>query len=156
MSLPNLDLGADDRTIQVANGSQAIDLIINGSTSSGGGLIKTNTGMLQLAGTHTLGSGSIDVQAGGLSLDSATISTNSVTIGSGTNLEGEGTFNLSGGNFLSNGLVGPGLNVGTINVNGGDTTFSATSTYEAEVSFSTNDLFRVSGGSLTIDPAANT
>lgn len=92
-----IDLGTSARTIQVDNGSAAIDGQLSGALSNTGTITKTGLGTLSLSGTNTA-SGAFTLSAGGLVLDYGTNNTTkladgaSLTFGSGTT-----SLDLSGG-----------------------------------------------------------
>lgn len=92
-----IDLGTSARTIQVDNGSSAIDGQLSGALSNTATLTKTGLGTLSLSGTNAA-SGAFTLSAGGLVLDYGTNNTTkladgaSLTFGSGTT-----SLDLSGG-----------------------------------------------------------
>jgi len=92
-----IDLGTTSRTIQVDNGSAAIDGQLSGALSNTGTITKTGLGTLSLSGTNTA-TGAFTLSSGGLVLDYGTNNTTkladgaSLTFGSGTT-----TLDLSGG-----------------------------------------------------------
>ena len=145
----SLDLAGAVQTVQVNNGSAAIDAKLTG-TLSNGGVIKTGAGTLELTGTN-LYAGGTTVSAGKLTIGSTgTInSTSGVSIGAGEfnynsstalsqgvsfsgtggTLSGGGTITpavtVSSGNFLS-----PGNSIGTLSFGTG---LTIAGTYNAQL-----------------------
>lgn len=62
-----IDFGSRTRTIQVDNGTDAVDARLSGVLSGSGGLVKTGTGVLVLSSANTYGGGTV-VKAGNLTL----------------------------------------------------------------------------------------
>jgi fibronectin-binding autotransporter adhesin len=112
------------RTIEVGDGSAAVDAIITGIVSQSPGsvsnLIKSGHGLLQLDAANTY-SGTTTVSAGTL-LVGGSIANSATTVASGASLRGSGTtgtVNVSAGGILAPGHLTPGvLNTQSLNLAG--------------------------------------
>ncbi|MEO5755632.1 MAG: autotransporter domain-containing protein [Mesorhizobium sp.] len=141
-----VDVGSATLTTGGNNSSTKFSGVIKGS----GGLVKTGTGVFELAGLANSLSGATTVQAGTL-LVTGLLGDSDVTVKSGATLAGGGTI----GGLHSLGTVAPGKNaVGTLTVLG-NATFEASSNYTVDLNPTTSDLIAVSGtadiaGTLTI------
>ncbi|MES2308913.1 MAG: autotransporter-associated beta strand repeat-containing protein, partial [Verrucomicrobiota bacterium] len=100
----NIDLNGMQRSIEVRNGTAAVDAKLSGVISSAGGIAKTGTGALQLTGTNTY-TGDTDVKAGRLVVTNTGSLSSSVSVQKGAtfvyqgNSEYTGTVSLFGGTF---------------------------------------------------------
>jgi autotransporter-associated beta strand protein len=108
---------AATRTIQVNNGSAAIDAILSGVISGGTNglaLVKTGAGTLKLTGKSTY-KGATTVSGGMLFVDAdMSAATGAVTVDSGAALGGSG---IIGGATTVNGTLSPGNSPGTLTFN---------------------------------------
>ncbi|MFM9024803.1 MAG: GH25 family lysozyme, partial [Planctomycetaceae bacterium] len=112
-----IDLGGATRTLTVANGAAAVDLVVAVPLVNGG-LIKAGPGTMQLAAANTY-TGSTTVQGGVLVLGSAaTLASSVIRVESGATLD---VSQKSGGYAVSSGqtLAGAGSVVGSITLGGG-------------------------------------
>ena len=86
-----LDMGNTTRTVQVDDGTAAIDGKLSGAlTGTGGNLSKTGLGTLELSGTNSY-TGTTSVSAGTLLVNGTNSGTGSVTVASGATLGGTGS-----------------------------------------------------------------
>jgi len=149
----NLGLGTVLRTIQVNNGSAAVDAEISGvisnrSVANVGSIMKTGAGTLELSAINTY-TGSTTVNAGTLILTGTLASSSAVTVnsggtfavGSGVNLSNEVAVN-SGGRIGGNGTysdaTGIVLGAGAIAAPGnspGNSIFATDLTFQADAIF---------------------
>lgn len=135
--------------------SQTVTLtqaVATGGGSTGGSFEKIGAGTLVLAAGAT-SSADLLVTAGTLQL--GTSSQRDVAVAGDIVVAAGGTLSgtaVTEGGLVVNGTVAPGYSPGTISV-GGDLTFAAGSTYDAEVLGSQSDRI-VFGGTLTISPTA--
>lgn len=105
-----LNLAGDVQTIEVRNGSSAIDARLSGVISNGS-LNKTGTGTLELTATNTY-TGTTVVNAGTLLVNGSLANTTTL-ISSGAVLGGSGTI---GGATTVVGSLRPGNSIGTLNI----------------------------------------
>jgi autotransporter-associated beta strand protein len=151
----NLDLGGASRRFIINNSTNAaIDLNITGNISGAGyNIIKTNAGVLQLAGTTTIAN--LIVDGGDVGVTGTLNGDVRVNIGG---LGGTGTIN--GNVTVTNGAaIAPGASPGTLNIVGdlvlSDLTVLA---YELDVAgvigSGVNDLLNITGN-LTLDGILN-
>lgn len=86
-----LNLGGQSRTVEVANGSAAVDVRLSGNLSNGG-LTKTGEGLLELTGNNTY-TGETRISAGRLLVSTAnSLSSGNLTIDGGVLMLGTGDF----------------------------------------------------------------
>jgi autotransporter-associated beta strand protein len=154
-----IDLGAADRTFDIADSTSTT--VAPDLTSTGGGLIKTGNGTLQLTdlsiATYT---GITDIVAGTLDLRGAISGTSSVNI-TGT-LTGNGGITVASGgniNINSGGKLSPGFTNGTLtaglsgggqfNIAGAATSVTPSFNFELDTPFSSDKVTLV-GGALNI------
>ncbi len=123
----NIALGAASLTVNMT-----ADGVYNGVISGTGGLIKTGANTLTLTGANTF-SGLTDVQAGRLNIN-GTHAGNVAVTGAGAALGGTGTINGTV-SVAAAGFLSPGNSPGILNV--GDTTLTAGSTFEVEITGNT-------------------
>ena len=123
-------------------------LVLTGSLSGAGGLRKTGSGVLEIAGSGTYG-GTSHVDAGTLVINGAI--GGPVVVGSGGRLGGNGS--LAGLSLQNLATIAPGNSIGTLTVDG-DAVFGAGSTYEIEADAAGLSDRVIATGAITIDPAA--
>jgi autotransporter-associated beta strand protein/T5SS/PEP-CTERM-associated repeat protein len=140
-----IDFGGASRTVQVSDGSVAVDAILSGVLSNGG-LVKTGDGTLSLTGANTY-AGPTEIKAGALRTTATSLSPNTnvvlngglldlagaATLGAGTGAgqlswTGSGGFTVSGADRTIDYAAGAGLTWGTANFvpNGGTFILSST------------------------------
>ena len=105
-----------------------------------GGLAKTGTGEVTLAGANTY-TGATTVSAGKLIVNGSIASSSSLTVNAGGTLGGSGTV---GTTAIAGGTLAPGNSIGTLSV-AGNLSFTAGSTYMVEVSPGNADRIDVTG-----------
>jgi fibronectin-binding autotransporter adhesin len=116
-----IDLGNAARTVQVHNGSAAVDAVLSGLlTGAGGGLTKTGAGTLQLT-QATAYTGATAVSAGTLELSGATAA---ITSSSGVSIASGATVLLGNTSALNN--TNRLKDTGTVTMTGGTLNFSHT------------------------------
>ena len=137
-----VDLGGHTLTVGSSSGTTTYNGVI--SSSSGGILVKDNGSTLVLTGASTY-SGGTQINAGTLGVTNTSGSatgTGSVIVNSGGTLNGTGT--VGSVSVASGGTIAPGLDVGTLNVNG---TLDLVSGSHLDYSLgSTSSLLNVSSG----------
>ncbi|MGO4741761.1 autotransporter-associated beta strand repeat-containing protein [Bosea sp. 2KB_26] len=111
-----------------------------GAISGSGTLRKEGTGELVLTGSHSY-SGATTVNAGTLSVNGVLSASSQVTVNPGGTLGGNGTVTTT---QINGGTLSPGNSVGTIAI-GGNLSFTAGSTYRAEIQGATADRADVAG-----------
>lgn len=85
-----IDLGASNRTLQVNNGTPALDAVLSGDLSgAGGGLIKTGAGMLQITGAVSY-TGATQINGGALLFTGTPSATSNIQFGGGVIAIGTG------------------------------------------------------------------
>ncbi len=136
-----LNLGSNTLTTSVSAGSSSFSGTITGT---GGGLTKSGSGELILAGTSNY-TGSTSVSAGTLRVNGS-LGATAVSVSSGATLGGNAT--ISGAVTLNNGgTLAPGNSVGTMDLNGGLTLNSGGNVTMEITGASTFDRIIVTGGS---------
>ncbi|WP_249142668.1 autotransporter-associated beta strand repeat-containing protein, partial [Bradyrhizobium sp. AUGA SZCCT0160] len=108
--------------------------------ATGGQLIKTGTGTLNLAGNNIY-TGNTTIDAGTLLVNGSIASSALTTVNAGATLGGTGTV---GNLTIAGGTLAPGNSIGTLSVQG-SLVFTAASTYLVEVSPTNSDLTNVTG-----------
>lgn len=145
----NLDLGTLTPTFNIPRGTADIDMLVSGSiSSSGAGMTKIGSGILELSGSAAVG-GLTSINAGTLVVNGSLGGAGAISVASGALLKGTGAISK---NATFNGILSPGNSIGTIHFVGAET-FAAGSTLEIEVNPTTSDLVDIVG-SLTIQPGA--
>jgi autotransporter-associated beta strand protein len=147
-----LNLANDHQTIEVRNGSAAVDAMLSGLITNGG-LIKAGPGTLALSANNTYGLGTV-VGAGVLLANNGTgsVGTGTTVVVSGATLGGTG---VVGGAVVNLGTVAPGTSAGRLSVQGAyEQRGGATLAVEIADS-STHDVLAVAGtatlaGTLTV------
>lgn len=125
----NIALGSLVRTVEVANGSAAVDANLSGVLSGAGGLTKTGAGTLRLSGSNTF-TGPSTIAAGTLvlgnsaALSGAAYSTDNAGTLSFGSLSAASLGSLSGGNGLALQNADSNALALTVGGNGSSTTFS--------------------------------
>jgi fibronectin-binding autotransporter adhesin len=147
-TINHISLGGANRTFTIGDGSAAYDMQLDGSTSTGGGLIKEGTGTLLLAGTHTLAGSNSAVNGGRLAV-SGTLTCNTLAVASGALLTGTGTINAD---MTLSGDLRPGASIGTIYLIGNQV-FGSSSIVQIEFDTTQTDIIDITGN-LTIQPGA--
>jgi autotransporter-associated beta strand protein len=140
-------LGAANRTIEVRNGSAAVDGDLSGILSGTGGLVKTGAGTLRLTAANTY-QGPTTVSAGTLEMGG----TNRLLTSTEFDVASGATFALNGNSTAVGSLAGAGavsLASGTLTVgsNGFSTSFTGNIT-------GTGGLTKVGAGTLTMGGGA--
>ena len=148
-TIDSIDLGLVNRTFNIANGSTDTDMVVNSSSSTGGGLIKQGAGLLELAGTHTYLGGAVSTIAEGPVRVTGTWATPTLNVSNPGILKGTGTII---GNVSLDGTIQPGNSIGTIFLVGVHT-FNNGSVTEIEISPTATDLIDITG-TLTINSGA--
>lgn len=145
-----INLGSVDRIFDIAAGSSdSVKMVLQGSSGTGGGLIKEGEGILELIGAHDYPLSTVQVLNGTLVVNGVltcpgiTIHPNGILKGAGT-ISGAATY--LGRLKLAN-------SIGTLNLIG-DQTFGSTFILENEFNQSATDLMNITG-SLTINPGAS-
>ncbi len=132
-----------DRTIQVGDGSAAVDAVLSGTLSGGAGLVKSGSGTLSLTAANTytgstiISGGTLALGSGGSFANSALIvvgdagssgavfdltARSTFAIAAGQTLKGKGTVLLGPSTALAiNGLLSPGNSPGLLTYDGGGT-----------------------------------
>jgi fibronectin-binding autotransporter adhesin len=123
--------GTATRTFLVSNGAAAVDAMLSGALTSGGGtqgIVKAGAGVLAMTGTSTY-SGLTNVSEGTL-LMNGRLTNSSVVVASGATIGGSGQIDslLS---VLSGGILAPGNSPGLLTV--GDLSLAAGSTSQFEI-----------------------
>ncbi|MBR1252075.1 autotransporter domain-containing protein, partial [Bradyrhizobium sp. AUGA SZCCT0169] len=108
--------------------------------ATGGQLIKTGTGTLNLAGNNIY-TGNTTVDAGTLLVNGSIASSALTTVNAGATLGGTGTV---GNLTIAGGTLAPGNSIGTLSVQG-SLVFTAAATYLIEISPTNSDLTNVTG-----------
>ena len=150
-----LDMGNAARTIQVDNGSAAIDGKLSGVLTGtvGGNLTKTGTGALALTNTNTY-VGTTTIQAGGLLLGTnAPVSANgalgnassAIVLGNGSTAATDAPAILVNGAFTvaRDITVDSAANTNAYNATIGGTNTSGTATYSGNITLGTNTQYTV-------------
>jgi autotransporter-associated beta strand protein len=154
----NINLNAAVRTVQVNDGTSAIDGELSGNlTGAAGGLNKAGTGTLVLSGTSTY-TGTTTVSAGRLLVDGA-LGNTAVTVATTATIGGSGAI---GGSLTINGTLAPGNSIESLG--SGNLSLANTSTYAYELNsstlngdltYSTGTLDIASGATLTLTELAS-
>lgn len=137
------------RTVQVDDGSAAVDARLSGALTGTGisGLTKTGLGTLELTATNNY-AGATTVAAGRLLVDGVTSGQSNYVVNAGGTLGGTGTVGLASGRTVTvgaGGTLAPGVNgVGTLNLNGG-LVFGENACYAWEYKDGSGDRVSVSG-----------
>ena len=122
-----VDLAGGTRTFNVANGTDATDMLVSASIINGG-LTKTGAGALTLSGTNTY-AGATTVSAGTLIVDGSIAAGSSLIVDSGATLGGSGTINRAA---TINGNLQPGNSPGLLTF-GSDLTLGSTANTTFEI-----------------------
>jgi len=116
-----LDLGNAMRTVQVNDGTAAIDAKLSGNLSgAGGGLTKTGAGALTLSGSNSY-TGATNVSSGTLLVSGSLMGTTSVSVSSGAELKVNGLINTLSTTTISGGILSGSGALGAIVINNGGT-----------------------------------
>ena len=97
-----LNLCYGSPTLNVANGTAAVDLLVSGGIYSSGGFTKSGAGFMKLTGTGTY-SGTTTISTGTVQLDGGSLGGGAVTAASGTTLCGSGS--IGGATTVSGTLI---------------------------------------------------
>ena len=124
-----LNFGTSGRTFNVADGSAAVDLIVNAILTGAVGLTKTGAGAMSLLANNTL-TGTYTVSAGSLLVDGQ--QTNAVTLNGGT-IGGKGRTGAITG---SSGTISPGNSPGILTV-AGNVFLTSANSFRAELNGTT-------------------
>ena len=146
-TIDSIDLGIINRTFNIANGSTDTDMVVNSSSSTGGGLIKQGAGLLELAGTHTYPGATSTIAEGAVRVLGNW--TTAINVSAGGTLKGTGAVI---GDVSLDGTIQPGNSIGTIFLVGTQT-FNSGSVTQIEFNPTANDLIDIMG-TLTINPGA--
>ncbi len=139
-----LNLAGDVQTIEVRNGSAAVDARLSGILSNGS-LNKTGAGTLELTAANTY-TGTTVVAAGTLVVNNSLANT-TTTIASGAVLAGSGTV---GGATTISGSLQPGNSIGTLGI-GNDVTWNSGNDWIFELGSAASTLALANSGSSIQD-----
>jgi fibronectin-binding autotransporter adhesin len=112
-----MNLISGTTTLNVANGTAATDLLMSGSISHAGNLVKSGDGFMKLTGSGSYG-GTTSINAGSLQLAGGSLGGGNVSVASTATLAGAGSI---GGSTTVNGILIVGVDgaTGTINLHSG-------------------------------------
>lgn len=156
-----LNLAYGSPTLNVSNGTAAVDLLVTGGIYNTGGFTKSGTGFMKLSGTGTY-SGTTTISAGTLQLAGGSLGGGTVTVASAATLAGSGTI---GGATTVNGPLVLGVD-GAIGSLGFSSTLTLASTSQTTMKISksgstlANDQITTGGnlacgGTLTVSASGD-
>ena len=142
-----LDLGTAARTVQVDNGTGAIDGKLSGNLSgAGGNLTKTGAGTLELSGTNSY-TGTTAVNAGTLLINGANTGGGLVSVASGATLGGTGSTTAA---VNVTGVLSPGASIQSLASGALTMTTGSSFVFEAIDNTSTGADLMVVNGALSL------
>jgi fibronectin-binding autotransporter adhesin len=152
-------LGGITRTVQVNNGSAAVDAQLSGNVQGTAELVKTGPGTLALSAANTF-SGTVSLREGEISLTgslagrvevvSGTLSGNGDGSTLGVSMSG---FQIGNGIGANDAVLSPGGGIGKLTT-GGALNFSLDGVFRFELDFASSLADQVIANGITIDPAA--
>ena len=144
-----LNLNGDAQTVEVANGTAAVDAILSG-TLTNGSLIKSGAGTLKTTAANTY-AGDTVISAGRLLVGGTNSGQGNYRIAADATLGGSGTIGLASGKSITimgtsghNGILSPGESAGTLTVTG-DVVLGDYSTLAIEINGDSKDLLAITG-----------